>query len=206
MQAQQLSPSGPNPGMYGSDRDIFLRVWQRVMPDVSPTCPILVDPPAQTLPVTPTLDSCEDDFPSREDVPCLGCGAQSEGERLREFIARELACWKAYQYLSRRANGQSVRVLSSLAACCRQRAKRLSAALFLASGVRFFPAGQTTISLPRSYFGALREHFLAEQDRGCAYRAAADECMDLCLHALYLQLADECMEHAGRIRTLLEHT
>lgn len=151
-------------------------------------------------------DRAGDDFPTPDDVPCLGRGAAPDLEQLQEFTAQELAHWRAYQALARRVSGPAGRVLAALAADCRKRAKRLSAALFLISGVRHWPAEQGTVAMPRSYFGALREHFLSEQNRGCAYRAAAEDCRDACLSTLYLDLADECAEHAGRIRTLLENT
>ena len=219
-------PNGqPDPGMCGCDRDLFLRVWDRVMPVERPDCPITVErpegmnelavPAMQTMAVpmiterpdqpTPAADSAGDDFPTRDDVPCLGSEAMADQNRLQEMIGQELAAWRSYQGLARRG-GQGGRTLAALAAGCRRRAKRLSAALFLISGARFWPAEQVTVPTPRSYFGALREHFLAEQDRGQIYRAAAEECRDHCLRMLYLDLADECVEHAGRIRALLENS
>lgn len=221
MESEKYSPAGPDPGMYGSDRDAFLRVWQRVMPVERPGCPITVERPGernrpairpvQPAPAemgmrpVPAADGAGDDFPTRDDVPCLGSAGAPDRERLQEMIRQELASWRGYQSLARRG-GQGGRSLAALAAGCRRRAKRLSAALFLISGVRFWPAEQVTVSAPRSYLTALREHFLAEQDRGQTYRAAAEESRDGCLQALYLDLADECMEHACRIRTLLENS
>ena len=218
-------PNGqPDPGMCGCDRDLFLRVWDRVMPVERPDCPIVVDrseemnrlavPAMQTMAVptneqpsvrpVPAADSAGDDFPTRDDVPCLGSAGEADRERLQEMIGQELAAWRSYQHLARRG-GLGGRTLAALSAGCRRRAKRLSAALFLISGVRFWPAERVSVPIPRSYFAALREHFLSEQDRGGAYRAAAEECRDHCLRMLYLDLADECAEHAGRIRTLLEN-
>lgn len=213
---------GPGPGMCGCDRDLFLRVWSRVMPEERPDCPISVDrqqgmdepavPAMQMMPVPAAsvmqnvsvdVDQAADDFPARDDVPCLGSGAVADQGRLQELIVQELACWKAYQMLARRG-GQGGRILSALAGNCRRRAKRLSAALFLVSGMRYWPAEQTSAPAPHSYFAALREHFLEEQNRGCGYRAAAEDCRDHCLRMLYLEMADECAEHACRIRSLLE--
>lgn len=215
-------PNGqPDPGMCGCDRDLFLRVWDRVMPGERPDCPIVVErseemsrptvPAVQPMPTEmiaqpmPAADQAGDDFPTRDDVPCLGSAGEADRERLQEMIGQELAAWRSYQLLTRRG-GQGGRILAALAAGCRRRAKRLSAALFLISGVRFWPAEQVSVPVPRSYFTALREHFLAEQDRGQIYRAAAEESRDHCLQMLYLDLADECVEHAGRIRTLLENS
>ena len=217
--------SEPDPGLCGCDRDLFLRVWDRVMPAERPDCPIVVERPEgrkelavpamqtmavpmneqQTIRPASAADDAGDDFPTREDVPCLGSGGEADRERLQEMIGQELVCWRTYQTLARRG-GQGGRTLAALAEGCRRRAKRLSAALFLVSGVRFWTAGQTSVPAPRSYFTALREHFIAEQNRGQSYRAAAEESRDHCLQMLYLDLADECMEHAGRIRMLLENS
>ena len=216
-------PNGqPDPGMCGCDRDLFLRVWDRVMPVERPDCPIMVErseeinqravPAVRPMPATearivrpaPVADRAGDDFPGRDDVPCLGSGGETDRGKLQEMIGWELAAWRHYQALARRG-GQGGRTLAALAESCRRRAKRLSAALFLISGVRFWPAEQTSVPVPRSYFAALREHFLAEQNRGQSYRAAAEESRDHCLQMLYLDLADSCADHACRIRTLLEN-
>lgn len=212
METQRFSPPGPDPGLRGGDRDVFLRVWQRVMPEEREGCPITVERPAQegcgdltARAVRPAADAASEDFPTREDVPCLGSGGEADRERLQEFIGQELAHWRAYQMLARRG-GQGGRMLAAMASGSRKKAKRLSAALFLISGIRFWPEVPPTVALPRSYFGALRELFHAEQNRSGAYRAAEEECRDQCLRALYLDLADESMECAFHIRTLLEKT
>ena len=207
----------PDLGMCGCDRDIFLRVWQRVAPEERPDCPITVEQDAQPVRAAAEENAAEsaaprqrspegagDDFPGRDDIPCLGSAAANDREGLQEFIDRELALWRSYQALARRVNGSGGRVVASLAAGVRRRAKRLSAALFLISGVRFWPQEQQMAPIPRSYLGALREHFLTEQNLACAYRAAAEDCRDACLRSLYLELAAECSENAGRIRALLE--
>lgn len=213
MESQRPAHPGPDPGMCGCDRDVFLRVWQRVMPEERTDCPITIDRPEQapmpmvkpemTRPVSAN-DSAGDDFPTPDDVPCLGSGGETDRERLQEFITQELAHWRAYQMLARRG-GQGGRMLAAMASGSRKRAKRLSAALFLISGIRFWPSEPPMVPLHRSYFGALRELFHAEQNRSGAYRAAAEECQDQCLSVLYLDLADESIEHACRIRTLLEN-
>lgn len=212
MNSEKFSPAGPDPGQYGSDRDMFLRVWQRVMPEESPACPITLTLPAQRrqpcaapAQVVVSADRAGDDFPTPDDVPCLGSAGQDDLHRLREFTSRELMYTQHYRMLAQRS-GQCARALSAMAGTCRKRAKRLSAALFLISGVRFWPAEPPGVPMPRSYLGALRELFLAEQNRGGHYRAASEDCRDACLRALYLELADECMEHACRIRTLLENS
>lgn len=204
MEMQRNVPAGPDPGLCGCDRDVFLRVWSRVMPEENEACPITVERPEQNDTAAPAVEGAADDFPTPDDVPCLGSAAADEQERLQEFINRELNHWQAYRALARRS-GQGGRMLAALAGNCRKRAKRLSAALFLISGIRFWPAQPPVPPTPRSYFGALREQFLAEQNRGGEYRAAAEESRDACLRALYLDLADECAEHAACIRSLIEN-
>lgn len=211
METQRPAPDRPDPGMCGCDRDVFLRVWQRVMPEERENSPITVERAAQETQndmepkqTQSAVDAAGDDFPTQEDVPCLGSGGEADRERMQEFITQELAHWRSYQMLARRA-GQGGRMLAAMASGSRKRAKRLSAALFLISGIRFWPSEPPMVPLHRSYFGALRELFHAEQNRSGAYRAAAEECQDQCLCALYLDLADESMEHACRIRTLLEN-
>lgn len=201
-------PATPG-GRCDMDQDIFLRVWDRVMPEAGEACPIVVERSREQTEGNGAkrqgTEPAGDDFPTREDVPCLGSSGMPDSGQLQMFTAQELLHWKLYQALARR-NGQGGRLLAAMADGCRKRAKRLSAALFLISGIRFWPSEHASAPMPRSYLGVLREQFFAEQNRGQTYRAAAEGCRDMCLQALYLDLADECMEYAQRIRTLLENT
>lgn len=197
MQSQQ--PPQINMQSDAYDRDVFLRVWERVMPEEGESCPIVVQRSGRE-----DQNHTGDDFPEREDVPCLGSAARSEEGRLQEFVSAELSRWQTYRMLARRSC-QGARTLAAMAVNCRRRAKRLSAALFLISGVRFWPQEQTGNPALRSWYGSLRELFLAEQAAACAYRAAAEECRDACLRVLYLDLADECTAHAQGIRALVEN-
>lgn len=194
-------PALPDSVLGECDRDVFMRVWSRVMPEEGEDCPITTVQPEQRP--CRMCEAAENDFPPPEDVPCLGAAARGETVRLQEFIAGELHNWQRYRALSRRS-GQCARQLSALAGGCRRRAKRLSAALFLITGVRFWPPEQNLPAL-RSYFGALRELFLEEQNRGGAYRSAAEESRDGCLQRLYLDLADECAVHTAHIRSMIEN-
>ena len=171
------------------------------MPEEGESCPIMVQHCHENMPV---VRDGGNDFPTREDVPCLGSAAAGEQEQLREFVSAELQHWQAYRMLARRS-GQGSRMLAALAGNCRKRAKRLSAALFLISSVRFWPSELPPAPMPRSWLGELREQFLAEQNRASTYHAAAEDCRDTCLRQLYLDLAQESMEHAGCIRSLIEN-
>lgn len=180
------------------DRDVFLRVWERVMPEEGESCPIVVP---RGLEGDPRHRG--GDFPDREDVPCLGSAGREEEGRLQEMVDGELWRWQTYRMLAKRSC-QGARNLAGMGEACRRRAKRLSAALFLLSGVRYWPVRQENGQMPRSWFGSLRELFLGEQAAACAYRAAAEECRDNCLRVLYLELAAEGDAHGREIRGLIE--
>ena len=195
------------------DREVFERVWRRVMPGDRADCPIALDPadppapvPAEALPAVPAAP-----LPARQaveaeahQVPCLGAASAVYGAQLQQFIDGELADWRAYQALARRAQGNGGRVLSTLAADERRHAKRLSTAYFLISGVRYWPADRTSAPSPAPLTAALREHFMEEQRGAAAYQSAAAETADPCLRELYLELAGEEDAHAWVLRGLLE--
>lgn len=258
-------PCTPELGMYASDRDIFDRVWKRVMPADRPDCPIVVVPPAPytqevhtpapapemaEVPETPAPpevcrppeepevpeeperpappevpevpeepeapempeapeppESCAptgDDFPGPEAVPCLGSGSAAHGSQLQEDIMAELEGWQLYRHLARRVTGGAGRALSALASEKHRAARRLAAAYFLISGVRYWPTDRLAVPRPSAWLGTLRRRFAAEQHTESRYRAAALDTADPCLADLYAELADGCAAHAGVLRTLLE--
>lgn len=55
MEENRMNPPSPDAGLCGSDREIFARVWRRVMPTASQTCPIELEqqPQVQTMPSQP---------------------------------------------------------------------------------------------------------------------------------------------------------
>lgn len=199
------------------DRETFQRVWRRVMPQDSPDCPIVVDGeeestalavPAEAQPpaVTETPVLRQEPSPGLPEcgVTCLGEGSMSYAPQLQQFIDFELADCRAYQALSRRAQGNAARVLSGMAADERRHAKRLAAAYFLISGVRYWPGEPGGTRAVQPFLAALREHFGQEQRAQCAYLAAAEETADPCLRELYLELAGDEEAHAGLLRGILE--
>ncbi|MFR4202156.1 MAG: rubrerythrin [Flavonifractor plautii] len=161
------------------DQEVFERVWRRVMPEDRPDCPFTlgedaaappaVQPPAAALPAVVHTAPAGEQAPSRpvvgeeHDVPCLGASSAVYGAQLQRLIDRELADWRAYQALSRRAQGNSGRVLATIAADERRHAKRLSTAYFLISGVRYWPVDRVPNPSPAPFSAALREHFMEEQ-------------------------------------------
>lgn len=205
----------PMVGLLGCDREIFARVWGRVSPETGEGCPIQVLPPERVhtpsaeapapvaVPPRPPVDEPCPEEPNPGDVPCLGMAAADHNSLLQTCIRHELEDWRTYQTLARHSSGVAARTLAALAADEHRHAKRLSAAYFLISGVRFLP------EVPMSRWGgsllaALRRQFWAEQHGAAGYLSAAEESEDLCLAALYRDLAGEEAAHADLLRALVE--
>ena len=157
-------------------KEIFARVWKRVMGDHTDACPITWEETGgdqaqttteqqQTL-VTEEAAQTEEktvlpaphvprggqrlhsDFPRDDAQGVLGPQCLDCAPLLQELIRRELADCREYQTLSRRAGGGPARVLAGLAGEKKRRAKRLSAAYFLISGVRYWPEGEKCPPMP----------------------------------------------------------
>lgn len=215
MEPGKNTNGAPLPTAY--DRETFQRVWQRVMPQERPDCPIEVDAPsaeptsalavpavpAEAAPAPVLRQEVEPSLPEC-GVPCLGEASAVYGPLLQQLIDHELADCRAYQALSRRAQGNAARVLASMAADEYRHAKRLSTAYFLISGVRYWPAERGGGQPVQPFLAALREHFGEEQRAQCSYLAAAEETTDSCLRELYLELAGDEETHAGLLRSILE--
>ena len=175
------------------DQEVFERVWRRVMPEDRPDCPFTlgedaaappaIQPPAVALPAVVHTAPAGEQAPSRpvvgeeHDVPCLGASSAVYGAQLQRLIDRELADWRAYQALSRRAQGNSG---------------------------RDWPVDRVPNPSPAPFSAALREHFMEEQRGAAAYQTAAAETADPCLHELFLELAGEEDSHAWLLRSVLE--
>lgn len=209
----------PGPGLCGSDRDVFERVWRRVMPEDQLTSPIEVIPeaeygvpapapmppampelPVQPLPVPPPAPRRAEP----EDIRCLGPSSAVHGAELQEFILEELRDHRTYQALAQRAPGRSRQTLAGIAADEMRHAKRLSAAYFLISGVRYWPLERAACRNEGGWLNALRCRFLEEQKGEAAYRAAAGRTGDPCLRELYLELAEDENSHGWLLRGILE--
>ena len=222
--------STPVSSQLACDRETFQRVWRRVMPEDRPDCPFtLLEPqsvpqageaapsepvhgenaPPASVPVPPPSAPAEcpvedGSLLMDEEPVSLGRSAAIHVPQLQEMILHELSDWRFYQQLSRRTSGLFARALSSMAGDERRHAKRLSAAAFLISGVRFLPNDRKPASLPASLPGALRAAFSRAQHSESAYRAAAAETADEALRELWLELSEEESTHAQLIRNLLE--
>ena len=184
------------------DREVFARVWKRVMPDRREDCPFeVVEAAQQSLPavVVPDPPAAEE-----EGAVCLGSASAVHGPQLQQYIDQELAAHRCCQMLARRVPGGGGRMLSNLAAEQRRQAKRLSTAYFLISGVRYWPADRSGSPVNGPVTAALREQFQAMQRYAACYRAAAAGTADPCLEALFHQSAEEAEAHAWVIRNVLE--
>ena len=189
--------SSLGPGQCGADREVFERVWRRVMPEDRPDCPFTLYSEEEQAAVRPAEERKADLVP----VPAEQSGG--DGAVLQAFIADELSDWRTYQTLARRIPGGNGRALMGVAADERRHAGRLSAAYFLLSGVKFWPPAEP--ELPGGgCMAALRARYWAERKGAEAYRAAAGRTGDSALRTLYLDLAGDEEAHAGVIRGILE--
>ena len=189
--------SSLGPGQCGADREVFERVWRRVMPEDRPDCPFTLYSEEEQVAVRPAEERKADLVP----VPAEQSGG--DGAVLQAFIADELSDWRTYQTLARRIPGGNGRALMGVAADERRHAGRLSAAYFLLSGVKFWPPAEP--ELPGGgCMAALRARYWAERKGAEAYRAAAGRTGDSALRTLYLDLAGDEEAHAGVIRGILE--
>lgn len=194
-------------------REVFRRVWDRVMPEGREACPFELEEEAvQVLSPEETAAPAENmslpalvtRAPGAEPELCLAEGSAHYGAQIQRYIDQELADWRAYQALARRVSGGAGRALNAMAADEHRHAKRLSTAYFLISGVRYWPARSGEHSRGMPIHAALRERFLAEQRGSASYRQAAGQTGDHCLAELFQELAGEEESHAWLIRSILE--
>ena len=204
MEENVMNPAVPDAGLCGCDREVFERVWRRVMPDGG-DCPIRIEPaarpePERALPAVPAPEREEE----QADIVCLGRASVMYGARLEEMIDAEMEDWRTYQGLARRAGGSAARALGSLAAEERRHVKRLATAYFLITGQRYQGRGQGGGRPAVDLMLGLREQYIREQRGAAAYQSAAEEASDPCLRQLFGELAEEESLHAQAIRGLLE--
>lgn len=217
MEENMMQPAVPDSEMCPCDREVFERVWRRVMPDGT-NSPIQMDPPAderaredrnarsetQVMEPTGLALPCREELRPEPDVSCLGRGSEQYAALLREMIDGETEDFRTYQVLARKAGGTGTRMLSTMAADERRHAKRLATAYFLITGERYQSPNQTGSRPPMDLMNGLREQFIQEQRGSSAYQGAAQVTGDPCLRQLYQELAREEAAHARMIRSLLE--
>lgn len=203
--------------------------WQPAEGMPAPGCPA-EEPPAETgpepeepseEPVEQPVPECpetetpaepgglpEEDGPHRgNDLPQLWEEPQETSDRtarLRQHVMESLEGWQFYRHLARRARGSEARVLNSLAGELHRQARKLSAAYFLLTGLRYWPSGTLAVPAIQSYWGALRQRHQAEQRQETAFRIAADDWDDPDMQELYAELIENCQKRCRQLRGLLE--
>lgn len=149
-----------------------------------------------------------EDGPHREnDLPSLWEAPAETPERtarLRRQVMEALEGWQFYRHLARRARGGDARLLNALAAGAHRAARKLSAAYFLLTGLRYWPCELLAAPVIPSYWGALRARHQIEQRQENDCRMAGDDWDDPELVRLYQELAEDCQERCRQLRGLLE--
>ena len=150
----------------------------------------------------------EADGPHRDnDLPRLWEEPQEASDRtarLRRQVMEALEGWQFYRYLARRAKAGDARVLNSMAGELHREARKLSAAYFLLTGLRYWPSELLSAPAIPSYWGALRTRHQAEQRQETAYRIAADDWDDPDMREMYGELIESGQRRNRQLRGLLE--
>ena len=173
------------------DPETFQRVWNRVMPDQAGS-PIAVNPPDAVPALSP---------PDRGPC-CLGEGSPYV-QSLEDWMEETQSLLRAVQDLARRTRGRAAYVLSGLVRELSREQRRLSAAHFLITGVRFSPSRQET-ALSGPLDQALRTLFQRFRRRADAAQSAAGAVADSCLSQLFAELGDQAEQSGYRLWRLLE--
>lgn len=203
------------------EQEVFRRVWQRVMAGRQDRpCPVELAAAEQVRRQVDGDLSCDylaalaqapaagGDRPGG-DLPAPGMEPPASGEctaRLRQQTLEALEGWQFYRHMARRTRGAAARTLTNLAADAHRQARRLAAAYFLLSGVRYWPSEQLSAPVIPSFWGALRQRHQAEQQAELSYRMAADDTDDDALAELYQQLTQACRGRCRQLRALLEQS
>ncbi len=159
------------------DRETFAQVWSRVSPKGE-----------GAVEVIPPVDSP---------------GEEASARQLQELVLTMLTDASVYRDLARRTR-RSVAAVTGLGRLKTAQARRLGAAYFLMTGVRYWPAGATPVNPPEGFFPALRERFLAEGRLAGTLEVLSAQAPDPDLRELYQDLARETRELTRTIRSIVE--
>ena len=189
-------------------QEVFRRVWARVMGSEQEFSPDQSD----------RQESLEGDLPcghlaelSLSTSPAVPPAAASEPEcrdprQLRRQVLEALEGWQCYRHLARRSQGGTAGILAAVASDQQRLARRLAAAYFLLTGVRYWPVSVLTAPAYSSRFAALRQRYQAEQAAHRAFLSAAQDSDHPDLSQLYRQLAAHCLNHCDQLRAVLERS
>jgi len=193
-------------------REVFQRVWNRVMAGHPQTgCPVevtgdLTCEELETLTANPPSSRPD---PRGSDLPAAGMELPPSDDttgRLRQQVLEALEGWQMYRHLARRTRSATARTLTALAADQHKQARKLAAAYFLLTGVRYWPSELLATPAIPSLWGTLRQRHQAEQQTELNYRMAMDEVNDPTLSELYGELSDSCRNRCRQLRALLEQS
>lgn len=216
MECDPICPLLPGPGQCGSDRELFARVWRRVMPADLTGCPIVpddVEAPDQAAPLGPEVPtvSCAAPavpetaaLPAPEPPPRRSEPSSDRTALLQRLIRDALSGARLYTDLARQADRAAAPALRAAADDNLRHARRLSTACFLFSGVYYWPAEMINPRSEAPFPAALRARFLAEQGEKSACHMAAATAADPRMRLLFLDLAREKGAHIELILDLLE--
>ena len=183
-------------------QEVFRRVWARVMGDQ-----------ASCLAGAASPEHLEGDLSCRQlerMAAGQGAGGGAGGAedprtaRLCGQIRGALESWRCYRMLARRAGGGAGAALAALAAGQYRQGRRLAAAYFLLTGVRYWPDRIGPVPVAPSLWGALRQLYQREMREAGEFLACAEEIRDAELAQLYRELAADCQGRCRRLRALLE--
>ncbi|MCD8383361.1 MAG: hypothetical protein LUC39_00130 [Clostridiales bacterium] len=136
--------------------------------------------------------------PILPDTPAAS--SDTAGERNLSGFLRE----SVTQSLNRAAVCRRWPELRQMAEGCHNQAQRLSAALFLATGVRFLPAEPVVRGDRSTLVECCRSLFFRMRRAEMSYRAAERRTAEADLRGLFHELAGECAIWQQRLRVLLE--
>lgn len=182
--------SNPNSAPASGGESTLPQVWEAPLPSM----------PRSAVPSTAHVAAQEQEV---HDVPYLGAASAGYAPLLQEMIDDELHDHRLYQGLSRRVPAGAGPTLSAMSADELRHARKLSAALFLITGVRYWPSVKP-VPASGAWPAALRTAFAGEQQGAAQYLAAAGESTDPALAALWEELAGDEAGHARRLREILE--
>lgn len=175
--------------------DAFRRVWARV---ARPNGPVAVDLPEEQEEGRGALALLPEKV-----AGCGRCfsGGNPESRALQGLILEMVSAAGEYRALARR-EGRIAAALRELEREKVRQGKRLAAAYFLMTGVRYWPPGSGGGS--EGLLPALRRRFQREERLAKNLEALAGRAFDRCLRELYGDLARETEEIAARLRRLTE--
>ena len=191
-QEKTFHKTGKTSSSYARENELLEHVWQRVVQEDDPLDALLASKTQQS----PKPDR-QKPAKSRQKEP------DDLDKLLQAHIISELDDMRMYQWLSQ-VYTRKAQVFSRLANEELRHAKRLCAAYFLRTGIRFWPSRTIPNGKLPDYWGLLRARFLAEQSQMESYKALSKRVQEEDLAALYQELAEAEKEHAHAIRRLLE--